>query len=276
MRTKQIERVLSGDESRDDVLAFLSAMVQDLRDVARAEIPSGVAARHLLKMRLATEMGEVGPQPLLEAEEPALPPPQPLERRRSRITAAGIAAAMVLMVGVAATITESPENAGTRAEGIVGSDVPRLSPEGPGRFDQFATNEARRAVASTAGRGRNSSAGGALTVDGASSGQPVVSVVGGAATAGASDGGGSAQISGDETRGGGGSGGDDSGSQEQSSSGGSSSGGNVTGPGTGGDGDLGSKAKARANGRGNGEEKSRADRAGGSEKGKGSGKKTEG
>ncbi len=252
LRARQVERILSGDDPRDHVSAFLAAMVQDLRDVSRTEVPSSVAARHLLKMRLATEMGEGGPEPLRDAEERELLPPQSLERRRSRITAVGIAAAMVVMVGVAATLTGPPENAGTRAGDVRSGVPPRLSKDGPGRFDRFVTNEARRA-ASTRGPSQPP-VGSTGTAGGASSEQP--------ASAGAIDSQGPAQRSGDEPAGGGGSGGADTGSaDEPGSGGGSGSVGNVGGRETGGDADQGPKSNAHGNGRGKGEGKSRGDRA---------------
>lgn len=241
-RPKQVERILSGEEVRDSVGAFLAAMVQDLRDVSRAEVPSSIAARHLLKMRMATEMDAVGPEPLLDEEEPALPPPRPLERRQRKVAAVGIAAAMVVMVGVAASIT-GPPSGGTRAGGVR-SDVPtRMSPEGPGRFDQFVTNEARSS-ASTREPDQPSSGGSTGTGGGTSSDQPA-GVIGGQ---------GSGQPSGGGTGGGGGSGGSDGGSGEQPQSGG--------GPGSGGD----------VVGRGSGDNRGQKDNASGKGRKKGGGK----
>ncbi|HEX2069867.1 MAG TPA: hypothetical protein VHH54_06655, partial [Actinomycetota bacterium] len=224
-RAKQIERILSGEEVRDPVGVFLAALVQDLRDVSRAEVPSSVAARHLLKMRMATEMDVGDPEPLLDEEEPSLPPPIPLERRRRAVAAVGIAAAMVVMVGVAASIT-GPRSGGTRAGGVLRTDVPsRPSPDGPGRFDQFVTNEARSSV-STREPDQPPSGGSPAAGGGPSSEQPA-GVIGGQ---------GSGQSSGGGTGGGGGSGGAGGGSGEQpQSGGGSGSGGDVVGRGSGGD-----------------------------------------
>jgi len=230
-------------------------MVQDLRDVSRAEVPSSVAARHLLKMRMATEMDVGDPEPLLDVEEPALPPPRPLERRRRTIAAVGIAAAMVVMVGLAASIT-GPGSGGTRAGGVLRSDVPsRPSPEGPGRFDQFVTNEARSS-ASTREPAQPPSGGSTGTGGGTSSDQP----------AGVISGQVSGQSSGGGTSGGGGSGGSggDSGSGEQpQSGGGSGSGGDVVGRGSGGD-NPGQKDNPPGKDRRKGGGKSRGDGAGGS------------
>lgn len=125
LRARQVERILSGANARDPVGAFLADLVQDLRDVSGAEVPSSVAARHLQKMRMATEMGVGGPGPLPELEEPELPPVHTLERRRPAV-AVGLAAAMVVMVGIAASITGS-RTAGTRAGSIVTGEVPPRS-----------------------------------------------------------------------------------------------------------------------------------------------------
>jgi hypothetical protein len=260
-RARQVERILSGDEARDPVGAFLAEMVQDLRDVSRAEVPSSVAARHLLKMRMATEMGEGGPEPLLDVEEPALPPARPLERRRRTVAALGLAAAMVVMVGVAASIT-GPRDGGTRAGGIVRNDVPPLQDD-PGRFDRFVTNEARSS-ASTREPDQSPSGGSTGPAGGASSGQP----------AGVIDGQGSPQPAGSGTGGGGGSGGANTGSgDEPGSGGGSGSGGDVGGRGKGGDANRGPKDKGDGKGRGKGGGKS-GDRAqAGGETEKGSSKK---
>jgi hypothetical protein len=250
-RPKQVERILSGEEVRDPVGAFLAAMVQDLRDVSRAEVPSSVAARHLLKMRMATEMDEGDPEPLLDVEEPAVPPARPLERRRPAVAALGLAAAMVVMVGLAASITGPPPG-GTRSGGILRDVPPQLSPEGPGRFDQFVTNEARSS-ASSREPGQLPSGGSTGTDGGTSSDQP----------AGVIDGQGSGQPSGGGTGGGDGSGGGDSGSGEQpQSGGGSGSGGDVVGRGSGSD-NRGQKDNAHGKGRGKGG-KSRGDGARGS------------
>ncbi len=261
-RARQVERILSGDEARGPVGVFLAEMVQDLRDVSHAEVPSSVAARHLLKMRMATELGMGDPEPLLDVEEPALPPARPLERRRRTVAALGLAAAMVVMVGVAASIT-GPGNGGTRAGGIVRRDVPPLLQDDPGRFDRFVTNEARRS-ASTRDPGQSPSGGSTGPAGGASSEQPA-GVIGGQGSAqpvGSGTGGGGS--SGGGGSGGGGSGGADSGSGEQpQSGGGSGSGGDVVGRGTGGD-NPGQKDTTRDKGRGKGGGKSRGDGAGGS------------
>ena len=258
LRAKQVERILSGDEARDPVGAFLAEMVQDLRDVARAEVPSGVAARHLLKMRMATEMGEGGPEPLLDVEEAAIPPPRPLERRRRTVAALGLAAAMVVMVGVAASIT-GPRTGGTRAGGILRSDVPRLPQDGPGRVDRFVRNEARSS-ASTREPGQPPSGGSTGSPNGSSD----------QSSAGVIDAQGSSQPTGNETGGGGGSVSANTGSgDEPRSGGGSGSAGDVTGRGTSGD-NRDTNDKGHGKGRGKGSGKSRGDRAragGDSEKG---------
>jgi hypothetical protein len=257
-RPKQVERILSGEEVRDPVGAFLAAMVQDLRDVSRAEVPSSVAARHLLKMRMATEMDEGDPEPLLDVEEPALPPARPLERRRPAVAVIGLAAAVVVMLGVAASIS-GPPTGGTRAGGVVSDVPPQLAPEGPGRFDQFATNEARSS-ASSRESSQSPSGGSTGTVGGTPSDQP----------AGVTAGQGSGQPSGGGGGGGGGSGGGGSGSGEQpQSGGGSGSGGDVAGRGSSGD-NRGQKDNPRGKGRGKGGGKSRGDGGSGD---KGSSKK---
>ena len=253
-RSKQVDRILSGDEVRDPAGAFLAALIQDLRDVSRAEVPSNVAARHLQKMRMATEMGEGGPEPLLDEEEPALPPPRPLERRRPAIAALGLAAAVVVMLGVAASFS-GPRTGGTRAGGVIRSDVPPMVQDPPGRFDRFVTNEARR-VASTREPSQPPS-GGSTGTDGVTSSEQPAGVIGGQ---------GSGQPSGGGTGGGGGSGGGDSGSgDEPQTGGGPGSGGDVSGRGTGGD-NRGSKDNGPGKNRGKGGGKSRGDTNKGSSK----------
>ena len=276
LRARQVERILSGEEPRDSTGAFLAAMVQDLRDVSRAEVPSGVAARHLLKMRLATEMGEGGPGPLPELDEPELPPVRPLERRRPAVAALGLAAAMVMMVGIAASIS-GPRSAGTRAGSIITSEVPdRSTGDRAGGFERFITNNPPTTDVGC-GTTRLSALAVSLTGEVApvlsqwpavcpsSSGpvQPNVQSNGGAVVdrslstvvAGALDGGSSGSRTGVQVGGGGGSGGGDAGSGTDGGSGnnpgpgGDSGGGqDPVGGGTGGTTDPGATAKGNANG----------------------------
>ena len=146
LRAKQVERILSGDEPRDNVGAFLASLVQDLRDVSKAEVPSSVAARHLLKMRLATETFQGGPEPVLEAEETVLPPPSPLERRRPRTAALGLAAALMLGVVMASAIARPPD-ATTRAGRGGGTQVPpRQFVTGESPLDRMASDGAPTTV----------------------------------------------------------------------------------------------------------------------------------
>jgi hypothetical protein len=287
LRAKQVERILSGDEPRDHVSAFLTAMIQDLRDLSRAEIPSSVAAQHLLKMRLATEMGEAGPEPLLEAEEPVLPPPRPLERRRPTVAALGLAAAMVVMIGIAASIT-LPRIAGTRAGGVVRSDVPPTVVEnGPGGLDRSIANDLQTADVRGCGITRLSALSislasevapvlpqwpplcpsslrdvnpqSVITSRGPAAGQPLATVVTGVISAGAIDGSNSMTRSGDGPGGPRGSVGADTRSgtgtgsgNNPGSGGGSGSGENPAGGGTGGTTDPRPNAKWHGKGRDDG------------------------
>jgi hypothetical protein len=265
-RARQAERILSGDEPRDHVSAFLTAMIQDLRDVSRAEIPSSVAARHLLRMRLAREMSAAGPEPFLEEEEPVLPPPRPRERRPT-VAALGVAAAMVVMIGIAASIT-LPRAAGTRAGGVVRSHVPPVVETGPGGLDRFIPDDHQSAEVRGCGITRLTALAVSLTSEvapvlpqwpplcpssvrdvnpqsvktarGPAAGQPPATVVTGAISAGAIDG------SSSMIRSGAGPGG------PRGSGGGSGSGENRAGGGTGNTTDPGPNATGHSKGRDNG------------------------
>lgn len=140
MRAKQIDRILSGQEPPDGVTGFLAALVQDLRDASRDEVPSSVAARHLLKMRLAMEASDGGPEPLIESEEAPLRPAPPVERSRPRVAALGLAAALVLGVGMAAAVTV-PQLSGTRTGGPLRSDLESRAPGSIG-FVPFIAGDA--------------------------------------------------------------------------------------------------------------------------------------
>ena len=139
MRARQVERILSGDEPRDDVSAFIGSLVHDLQDVSRAEVPSSVAAPHLLKMRRAAETD--GPAPLLDADEVVLLPVAE-ERRRPRLAALGVAAAMIVAVGVAAVLAPGGGGGPNRSEGVVRSDAPPRVSVARGRSaDLFTTSD---------------------------------------------------------------------------------------------------------------------------------------
>jgi hypothetical protein len=133
---EQIEAILAARDVDDPAAARLSSLVRELREELLAEIPPEVAERHLAAMA-----AETGGAPATTRRNAMAP----FTRRRAALL--GLAATLILGMGVATAVT-LPDEASDRAKEVVG-DLPIPGPTGTPGEDPDA-NDHGQAVSAVA------------------------------------------------------------------------------------------------------------------------------